>query len=396
MKIFKLGFMLLLSILLSGCFDKVELEERGLVLAIGIDKYNIKNDTNLEKTGEEKRYTVSIAMPDISENNKESETKKQANPMEKEGENKKNNEAIKKAEGQSVSSTIDLIDNYTSKKLYYGHTKAVILGKEVLQDEIFLKETIDFLERNREISRKIIILASKERADNILQTIPKDEKMIGIYINNFYKNNKKNESFTFRVDLENIIQALLSTNGDAIIPVVQTIDGDIRFGGLAVLKNYKLISFLDDKTTKGLLWILDKNSLEDISIPFEDGYLPLSIFSKSSKMKFTENGGKIICNLEVNVKGNISEYIFTENIMLDTEKYKVSQKGYESHINNEISNSLKHIKSLGADIVGFKERIKKNNYKLFEKYSLEDKNIFDYLEFNIKSNVRVKNAGSIK
>ena len=178
MKIFKSIFILLFfSLSLTGCFDKVELEERALVLAIGIDKYTDGNDTNTEKTGEEKRFIVSMAMPEVSEGEKTGN----ANPMGNGEEQNSINEAIKVAEGSSIASTIELIDTYMSKNLYYGHTKVVVLGKEILQDEILLREVIDSLERNNEISRKIIVLGTMGTAKEILQTIPKDEKMLGIY-----------------------------------------------------------------------------------------------------------------------------------------------------------------------------------------------------------------------
>ena len=94
MKIVKIVFVFLfLSSFLTGCFDKVEIEERALVLAIGIDKYLEENDTNTEKTGEEKRFIVSMTMPEVSEEEKSGNT----DPMNKDKSQNSVNEAIKKA-----------------------------------------------------------------------------------------------------------------------------------------------------------------------------------------------------------------------------------------------------------------------------------------------------------
>ena len=396
MKIVKIIFIFLfLSTFLTGCFDKVEIEERALVLAIGIDKYLEENDTNTEKTGEEKRFIVSMAMPEVSEGEKSGNTEKQSDPMNKDKSQNSINEAIKKAEGASVASTIDLIDTYMSKNLYYGHTKVVVLGKSILEDDILLREVIDSLERNNEISRKIIVVGTTGQAEEILQTIPKDEKMLGIYINDFYKNNKKNSSFTYSLNLEDIIQQLLSI-GDTAIPNIEIVDNDVRLTGLIALKDSKYISYLDDSITKGLLWIIDKKSLGEISIPFESGYVSTTIFKKKVEKNFYEMNNKIICDFIVNLEGNISEYILGKNIMIETEKYKMIEDEISNYVKLEIENSIKSIKQLNVDLIGIKELIRKNNYNLYDKYNLKTNNIYDYVDFNVSCNVKIKGSGSIK
>ena len=388
MKITKTILLLCCVVFLTGCFDKVELEERALVLAIGIDKYSEKNDTNIEKTGEEKRFIVSIAMPEVSEEEKGNNTDKMKET------NSSVNKSIKKAEGSSISSTLDLIDNYTSQNLYYGHTKVIVLGNDILKDENLLRETIDALERNNEISRKVIILGTDKKAENILETIPKDEKMLGIYINDFYKGDK-NTSFTYKVDLEDIVKNLLSS-GDTAIPNIKIKGDDIKLEGLIALKQDKFIGNIDDAKTRGLLWLINKKSLGKVSVPFENGYVSTSIFKKKVKNHFYEENNKIIANFNVNIKGNITEYFLGENMLIDAEKYKLIEEKTSDYIENEIKDSLEYIKQLNVDILGLKELIRKNNYELYKKYKLEDKNIYNYIDFNVICNTKIKGSGSIK
>lgn len=387
---------LLICIFLTGCFDKVELEERAFVLAMSIDKYNEKIDTDLEKTGEEKRYVVSMAMPEVSESEKTGEKSNEDNPMENENNSIKINNGVKKGEGSSISSTMDLIDTYLSQNLYYGHTKAIILGKEVLENEQMLKEILDTLERNREISRKIIVLVSKTTGKDILEIIPKDEKMIGIYINDFYKNNKKNASYTFRMDLEDVIKNLLSSNGDTAIPTVEIKGDDIRLTGLAILNNYKIVGFLNDRETKGLLWVLDKNSLGTISTNFEETFVSLDLFKKGLEINFEEIDNKILCNINIKLKGNISGYILNNQIFEKPKKFEELEKSYENYLKNEIKYSIESLKNLNSDVLSLKERIRKNNYNLYKKFNINEENIYENLIFNINCKVDIKGYGTIK
>ena len=219
--------------------------------------------------------------------------------------------------------------------------------------------------------------------------------MVGIYINDFYKNNKKNNSFTYKLDLEDIIQNLLTTN-DTVLPSIQIIDGDVRLAGLMLLKDGQLIDYLDDATTKGLLWILDKKSLGQIDVPFEDGYVSTTIFKKKIKEDFYEKNNKIVFDFAINIEGNISEYSLGKNIMIDNEKYINIEKEINSYVQNQINNSINTIKNLDVDVLGLKERIRKDNYDLYEKFNLENKNIYDYVQFNVTCNTKIKGSGSIK
>lgn len=396
MKIIKICFIFsVCSLFLTGCFDKVEIEERAIVLAIGIDKYDKALDTSTEQTGEEKRFVVSLAMPEVSEEEKGGESEKAQPEATQEKGEKSVNEAIKVGEGSSVASVMDLIDTYMSKKLYYGHTKAVVLGKGILEDKVLLKEVLDALERNAEISRKIIVLGTNLQAKEILQTVPKDEKMLGIYINDFYKNDKKNTALTYNVDLEDVVQDLLST-GDTAIPDIEIVDEDVRLLGMIALKDSQYVGELDDAITKGLLWILDKKSLGEISVPFEDGYVSSRIFKKKLKKDIYEENGKIVCKFNIDVEGNISEYTLGENIIIGTEKYKTIETKIAEKIKEEVIASFEKIKSLDADIMGLKELIRKDNYDLYKKYDLENKDIYSCVEFKIETTAKIKGAGSVR
>ena len=142
--------------------------------------------------------------------------------------------------------------------------------------------------------------------------------------------------------------------------------------------------------------ILDKKSLGEISIPFENGYVSTSIFKKKLDKKFYEQDNKIVCQFIINIEGNISEYMLGKNIMIDTEKYKMIEDEVSNYVKTEIQNSINTIKQLDVDIIGLKELIRKNKYNLYDKYNLENNDIYDYVKFDIQCNTKIKGSGSIK
>lgn len=380
---------------LVGCFDKVELEERAIVLAIGIDKYTEEEDTNIEKNGEEKRFIVSLAMPDVSEEEKEGKSEKNQSEAMQDSSGKSKNEAIKLGEGASVASVIQLIDTYMSKKLYFGHTKAVVLGNEILKDEDMLKEVIDSLERNNEISRKVVILGTSKNAKDILETVPKDEKMLGIYINDFYKNGKRSSALTYNIDLEDMIQDMLARE-DAVLPDIEIVDDDVRLFGTVALKQGKYAGRLDSAESRGLLWVVDKKSLGEIDAPFEDGYISTTIYKKKVKRKIEEKDGKIKVRFDINAEGNISEYSLGKSIVMNSDEYKKVEEALALEVRKNIELAINKMKELGADLFGLKELIRREKYDLYKKYNLENVNIYEIVDIEVLVNVRIKGGGSVK
>lgn len=385
MKITKFIIIFIVCIFLTGCWDKVELEDRGLVLSLGLDKYNSdKNDNQLI-------YKVSMDIPNISSTSGSNESL--ISETGKEAEQKKD---IKAAAGETIYSAIKLVDSYTSQRLYYGHTKAVVLGQKIIENETYFKETIDALERNQEISRKLIVLATKGDAYDILSSIP-EERGLGIFINDFYKNNMYNTSFTFRQDLESIIQGLLLT-GNTIIPEIESKNGDIQISGFAVIKDYKLVSWIDKDMSKNFLWFnKTKNIGGEVSVLFEEGYVPLKIATNNIKMYIKEGEGGIIANIDIDINGNIGEYTLSRSIMLDTDKHKILQQEYSEKIKKDVLDFLDIMQNnLNTDIIGLEELCMKSYSQIYKKFKFNETNILNYTKFDVNVNVNIKSAGNIK
>lgn len=381
LKFYKLIIFIFLIIfntfMLTGCYDKVELEERGLVLSIGIDK-NIENNN----------FIISVSMPDIITEGGSS------NPTEQ-SQSENTNQAVKIGEGATISETISNINIDMIKNLYFGHTKVIVIGTALLKDAELLKESIDFLERHREISRKVIILGA-ENAQNILQSVPNDEKMLGIYINDFYKNNN-----AYKIDLDDIIQKLLTT-GDVAIPNIEFVNNNLGINSLSILRNCKLSGTIDEISSKYLLYLMDKNTLGEISIDFDNKKTGLVFLNKNIDISVREEvnpeevENKIIVTYNIKSDVNITEYELGENILIDTDKYKILEQETEIFLCESIKTSINNIWDFRADVLGMSEYIRKNNPELYDKYNLDKTNIYNNLKIEIICDINIKGSGKIK
>ncbi|MDR2750876.1 MAG: hypothetical protein LBC41_09465, partial [Clostridiales bacterium] len=127
--------------LITGCWDKVELENRGFAVSFGID----------EKDG---KYLVTVSMPSVSSL--------------KEGPSDSAKD-VRSEESDTVSGAIRAIDDSLSQRLDFGQAKLLLFGQELLDNEDMFRQAIDACERNGELNREIYVLAADGGARKVLE-----------------------------------------------------------------------------------------------------------------------------------------------------------------------------------------------------------------------------------
>jgi len=375
---------LCIPIILTGCWDKTELEDRNFIIGIGIDKYTEENDKKekAEKiSGDENksRYIVNLVLPNASKIDG--------------GSNKDRN--IQSAESATISEAFKMIDSYSSQEIYFGHTKVCIIGESILKDKELFKETLDLLERNREISRKLMILSCEEQTKDILSADTKNEPFVGMFLSDFYRNNVNNVGITFRKDLENVVQNVI-TYGNTVIPRISLKDDEIKLGGLAVIKDFEFVGWLDESQTRGYSWLSKEKMRESIETEFDNTFIPLKVINKNTKINFTEKDNKLTCNIDIDVTGSIEEYNLTENILVDTNKFNELEDKYNDVIKSEVAKTLKTLQNeYHTDAIGLNDMCRKNYYSVFKKFDNWD-SAFSDMDININVNTNIKNSGNTK
>lgn len=142
-------------LLLTGCGNSKELENRDYVMAIGID----------EKNG----YDVSVAVAKLSYGSN----------------NEKHEETIYKGNGKTINEAISVINNKTKGNLYLGHNKVMVLSENYKDYD----SLINYVSDNIEISRDTVIMKA-ENPEEILKSKNNDDNASD-YIYDYYNNINK-------------------------------------------------------------------------------------------------------------------------------------------------------------------------------------------------------------
>lgn len=347
-----LCFYLILIFFLTGCWDKVEIEDRGFLDAVGIDKFDKKNHSDLPSMDkkDKSRYTVTVSLPDIHsiENDEEK------------------SEIIKNATSKTISGALMVMDSYSSYKLYLGQIRLIILGEGILKDKLLFKETLDFLERDTKINNKLIIMSTNGEAKEILSKKITEKIPKGIFISSFYQNNKTTPPTSFKLDFSNLLFNIYE-NGNAIIPKIQLEEETLYLSGGALVKDFELVSWLDGDETLGYLWLQSNMDNLTLNTLYKDLYTALKINKSKVNVTFNEKNNKIVATVNLKVKGNLEEFgDIDEN---DIQIIKELSDLYEQIIKEQIEDTFyTFINTYEVDVFGFINLLKKSTYNLYKKY----------------------------
>ena len=409
----------IIVLILSSCYDKVELEDRGLVMTIGIDKYQRESmsedrsdNQESQSSGESNNYNMAGYSEQSGQNSSEANTEilkfenengnnrftvtiNKANIQNLIGESESENHTII-VNHETIAGAINIMNLYSNQNMYLGYAEAVVLGETLLEDEELFREAIDTLERNREISREIFVVSTKGSAKDVLSESIKSDKVLGMFVSKFYKNNNSiGSARVFHKNLESLSKSLYRTE-NAIIPKLEIDDGNVKLNGVAIIKDFRLKQWLNATSIKGYLWILGKGEGITISTKINDTYVPLNINKNTKRINFSEDNGKLICEVDLKISGTIEGYNFAKGGLFDKDLLDKLSLKYKKIIKNEIEETFHLFQNVYLiDAFELFELLQKKDYSLYTKYK-DLENSFNSMQMRTNVTVEITSIGSIK
>ena len=378
MKIKKL--LLLISILLlTGCYDRKELNKITIVTATEINKINDEFVINAQ--------IVNPQSPDKTTNVEA--------PF-----------FIYTGKGKTIQEAYRQIKLSSSRYLYPDHLRVLIINENLAKEDV--SEILDFYLRNPVIRTEFNVLIGKD--NNILSPITPLNQISASSINDTLEVNKNYLGVANLTSLSKMATMYLNPNTEIVLPSIKlnSINKEIdkeentkstkvnsiyELSGLAIFKDNKLKGYLtnDESITDNLI----KNNTKNNIIVYEcndNNYLTLEIIT--SKTNITTKNEKI--NIKININATINES--TCNINLNNEKNIILlEKNLKTYLNNKIIKDIDNIRNnYNSDIFGFLDIIYKHDYNTY----LKIKNnwyseTFKSIPIEIETNIKIISIGNI-
>ncbi|OGO79197.1 MAG: hypothetical protein A2Y23_13400 [Clostridiales bacterium GWB2_37_7] len=369
MRIFKIIVILILcAIILTACWDKVEIEDRLFVLGIGIDKAKEE-----EKSQPTDRYVINFASPIVS--------------------------ALKNG-GEETFSTYKTISSIFAlglnqmyeridKKLSFQHTRVLIFGEDLLKDERLFREVLDAVGRAHDFHRNMYVFAVPGRADEVFKIKPKFTSILAMYVSGIAENNLYQSSI-YKMPAYQMYDNLINTEGDTVIPTLRPSKEEAKVSGVGIIKDYKLVGYLDDKDSETLNWLNNSANGGIIAGQHKGVEVPYKYNDFNTKLKLDKvEGDKIYLTYNMEAEGSAEEYIWNQSL-LDQKLLDDLEDNLEKII-EERSKSVvdKFQKEFKVDLIGVAEYLRKNHSEI---YKAIEKNYESFFESNIVIEIEAKAA----
>lgn len=388
--------LILLILLLSGCWSSVEIHNMAITNVIGID---------INAAGE---YEVTAAIVRPGALFSPAMTEKMIDDHQ-------NNFIFETATGKTISKALYKLSNSIPEKIYLGHMNILLVSKKVAQER--MQPTLDYFQRETRFRPNIKLIVTKEKVSEIIKTAPEFNATLGLEILDYTKVSR-NVAANVIADISQFMKSYTSNTSDPVTGVLSTANklglnvssenhplsteledkvSMAGIGGTAVFKHGKLYGFLNENESRGMLWVrgnvkneiielnCGNNPNENVSIVIRDTtsqYIPDST-SPSEKL-----------SVKINIKADINE-ITCPNMELDSENLEQLNQQLEKLVTKEVKTILAKVqKQWQTDVFAFGEAIYQKSPSRWDKIAPNwRKNGLKNLQINLQVKANISRFG---
>ncbi|MDF2946192.1 MAG: Ger(x)C family spore germination protein [Bacillales bacterium] len=358
MKITKFIVILIAVSLLTSCAGKREINDLAIVLAVGIDK------------GEKQKFKVTVEVVRASDARGQtgSPAGNAGDPM-----------WIASAEGDSIFEAIRNISTYSSRRVFWAHNYVIVVNEELAEKE-GIKDIIDFFTRNPELRMRTWIVATPDKAGEVVSTQTGLEVIPGEALSKLFRYNPIS-AVSPRTQIRDVHTAYLSESSDPIMARVKLqervvpnkADGgggggekppggeekgkgepsikQIEMSGTTVFKKDKMVGTLSKKETRGLLPFIENvgTAIIPLTCPGKEKE-KITVEVKKNKVEvlpFIKDNApfyKINLSLTTNVVEANCDFDIDDRKMIDEIERNLEKK-YKGYIKSALEKGQKEYKA---------------------------------------------------
>lgn len=380
--------LIILNFILTGCWDKRELNELAITLALGIDKvegedeYEVTAQVVVPSAVSMKDGTGGTAVTLFTEN------------------------------GETVYEALRRMTKVSPRKIYPGHLQMLIIGEELAKEGI--GESLDLLARDWELRPDFYVVVAKDvtareilNVTTDLESIPASKMFAGLKVS------EKAWAGTYGVTLDELIVDLISEGKEAVLTGIQLAGNkqigstqqniesiskpaQIKYDNLAVFKEDRLMGWLTEQDSRGYSGITNsvKSTVTSISCPNE-GKSTIEVTNFHSKIEGNIVHGKPEVNIHTKAEGNVGE-VRCKIDLKNPESIQELEKIYEKEATRIINETIDVLQEeYQSDIFGFGEAIHRSNPEEWNKIKENWDEEFSDLTVNVKVDMKIRLTGTV-
>ncbi|MEH7306458.1 Ger(x)C family spore germination protein [Neobacillus drentensis] len=364
---------------LAGCWDRREVNDLAIITAAGIDK---KTDKTIE-------LTVLVFVPKSSGGQQMEETSGDGGAT----------QLVRSAEGNTIADAMSKLQQEFSRKLFWGHDDVFIIDKELSNED--LRPHLDFILRHPQLRERSHVFISQQKVKKILSLEPPLERSLSEVL-------RKLAAVKIGMDItvKDLAEMLISDSKAATVPYIKILPPQSGMGkkqtiayivGTAVLKEGKMVGYLDESVTRGVLWLRNEIKLAVVTLKPKDtqGFISLNLRNSHSKLVPKIKNGKWKITLKINTEDDIIQNA-TKLAVLNPKVIKMLEKDLVENIDQRVEEALSPVQNdMNADIFGFADAFHRAYPEIYEKHKNKWDDIFPNIEVTIETRARIHRPGMV-
>ncbi|MEG2935751.1 MAG: Ger(x)C family spore germination protein [Clostridium sp.] len=385
-KVLNLILVLSLALLLTGCWDRIEIDRRAFVSTIGIDvgsdvdkKGALSEDVDIKNFKDMNMVKVTYGFPDLRHMDTQKGTTEGLSLT---------------VNGYSLTDAYFKAASMSSRSLHFGHSKLLLLSNKVFDYPELEKEILDYIEREPNLNRSIIMAIVKGDTEDYIKVKPMMEDSIDSYITNLLGNSSITGTIS-PITLTKYID-MVKSKAVSVLPVFNLkCEDEIELEGVAVIEGNQIKTYLNN------------NDIEDVQILRSDigsskkvvtsGGHPIDYYIEAVDtnldIKYIDN--KLYLKYSIFAEGDLAGY-YTDAKEIEAKDIKNLEQQLNTQMEKELLEVAYRTKDdLKLDVLEIEDKVKKYHYKIWESIKDNWQEELEKAEINITVKNQIRTVGII-
>jgi spore germination protein KC len=410
---FKKKVMLLLIITwllsLTGCWDHLEVERLGIIGIIALD----------QAPEGKLRVTVQIINPKVLAGGGQVGG---AGGMSASARPYRN----VSAEGNTIMECIRLLSLHAPYRLFFAHNQTILISEELARNRD-IEKIVDFFDRNQQFRRNNYVLVSRIDISSVMglpgeTQVPATQRIPSIirqqYLSSFYPNVQLGDFlenlecdgrdvYAMGIQVEpneaEVREQLAGeSDGNAEEQRTKTIGMLVKVGGTAVFKGNRMAGWLNERESRGLLWVKGQVNGGVITVPCFPEQTPgqnksvsMEILRNKSRIQPEFIDGELSVIVKIDVVATVQEVL----CMVELEQpafIESIEEALAGAIQTEVEAALaKAQHEYQSDIFGFGEVVHRKYPAIWKELKPDWAEIYRNLPVYLEIDARIRRTGLI-
>ncbi|WP_139991003.1 Ger(x)C family spore germination protein [Paenibacillus paridis] len=388
-RILAMGILFFLcTVLLSGCWNRIELNELAITSA-----------TSIDRKGEDWVVSFQVVIPSSISSGIGITGGGAGAPVN-----------VYSTVGKTIREANSKSFFESPRKLYFAHNRVLIVSEETARRG--LNPMLDVYLRNTDARETVDVLVTPGSSRKILEQMMQIQKISGDGIREINILEAKHTSVLPEVKMYQLAMNLASDSASALLPEVYvsgksdasslkvfestTLPAKIKLGRVAVLKKDRMVGWLSRKEALGVAFIRNdvKNTVLTLACPGDQANnLTVVVGPSNTEQKPSLKDGHM--NVKVHIKGSA---VLTQSDCASVDFYKPEviaqmEKAIEQEILRYADSGWKAIQKLQTDAVGFADMAHRKYRKEWRTWKKDWDAVFSEIKLEVSADITITNVG---